>query len=492
MAAAGLVGAEAAPSAVRTGPVVDGAIRTPAIGARASRVPSAVSLSVHLGSRTGPLDRELSGFDFHFGAARPAAIKSLRPHYVRVDASLEQLSPAPGTLRLARLQSRLAQLTRIGATPLVILDYTPAWLGQPIAPLGDRTKTEPANLNRWRELITRVAVALSRGPGRVRWFEAWNEPDLPTYWAGTQTAWLDTVAASAQGVHAAALRTGLRLRFGGPASFFPDSPQIAAFVSRLRSIGLPPAFVSWHYYANYPCVGPDGPENPGDPASVAVQRSLGCVNPSASPTFYTTGISIVRNAITSARGGLRPALILDEWNLSAGGLDRRMNTNVGAAFDEATLITFQQDHLDASAFYQATDTDRRAGGWGTVTLDGRRRPSWWAFRLWQSMAPLTAGVSGTDPSRGLWALASRSSSGRTVTVLLASFSVSSPTSRRILLRLLGLHRGRKRASITTIDAGHSGSQPPSRLRIARANTVTLTLPAQAVVLLRITTRRRRR
>jgi hypothetical protein len=181
-----------------------------------------------------------------------------------------------------------------------------------------------------------------------------------------------------------------------------------------------------------------------------------------------------------------PLLVLDEWNLSAGGLDRRMNSNVGAAFDAATLITFQLDRLGAAAFYQATDTDSRIGGWGTVALDGARRPSWWAFRYWRALAPLTVGVVGTDASGGLWALASRNSTRREVSVLVASFSASMPMARTITLRLVGLPVGRRRAALRVIDERHDGRQPAWSVAISRAGLVTFQLPVQSVALLRIT------
>ena len=466
------------------------AATAPALARAASAAATAptTTITAHLNRPGGAIDRALIGFDFHFGGPAPQAIAPLHPRIVRLDASLEQISPRPGVLDLGRLQARVGALRRIGAEPLVILDYTPPWLAQPLAPPGGGSKTEPNDLNAWRALIERLAVALATGPGRVRLFEAWNEPDLPSYWAGTQAQFLDTAAASAEAVHAAAVQTRLGLRFGGPASFIPDQAEIEGFVSRLRSDGVPPAFVSWHYYANYPCLGPDGPENPGDPSSLALQKSLGCVNPSASPTFYSTGISMVRQAIsTAAPGAPPPELILDEWNLSAGGLDRRMTTNDDAAFATGTLITFQQDGLGASAFYQATDTDPRPGGWGTVSFRGARRPVWWAFSLWGRLAPRAVSLDGSDPSGGLWALASRTRSAQRVTVLLASFSVASPQARTVRVVLAGLPRRRAgwRATIARIDAVHGGGQPAARVRLGSGDALNLELPAQAVTLLTV-------
>jgi hypothetical protein len=458
--------------------------------AAAADAAQSVTLTVHADRSGGTIDRGLVGFDFHSGGPPLSSVAPLKPRFVRIDASLEQASPARGVLNLGPLLARVAEVRRAGAEPLVILDYTPAWLGSPATPANDPTRSEPSDLAVWRDLVSRVVRTLATAPAPARWFEAWNEPDLPTYWAGTQAAWLDTAAASAHAVADVARQTGLDLRFGGPASFFPDSAQISAFVSRMRSEGLPPAFVSWHYYANYPCLGPDAPENPSDPSSVALQKALGCVNPSASPATYATGIVAVRAAVAAGSGGApspAPALILDEWNLSAGGLDARMTSNVGAAFDAGTLITFQAAGLDASAFYQATDTDARAGGWGTVALNGSRRPAWFAFRLWQDLAPREVALDGSDPTGGLWAVASRDATAGRLTVLLASFSVAAPADRSIRLdveSLPGLGPSTQ-ATVERIDSAHPGGAAPERVPVS-AGRVLLNLPAQAVALVTLT------
>ena len=455
-----------------------------ALAAHAQTSPAhAVAITVHADRPGAAVNEDLIGFDYHAGGQPLSAVAPLHPHFVRIDAALEQVSPSPGVLRLAPLLSRLAEIRSNGAEPLVILDYMPAWLAQP-APGTDPTRAPPRDLGAWRELIKRVVAALATAPAPARWFEAWNEPDLPTYWTGTPAAWLDTAAASAHGVADAAAATRQRLSFGGPASFYPDASQIAGFVRRLRSENVPPAFVSWHYYANYPCLGPDAPENPMDPSSVALQRSLGCVNPSASPSIYSTGIATVRAAVASASdGAAAPPLILDEWNLSAGGLDARMTSNVGAAFDAATLTTFQGDGLSAAAFYQAVDTDPRPGGWGTVALDGIRRPAWFALRMWRDLSPLTLAVDGSDPSSGFWALASRDRAGTRLTTLLSSFSASSPADRAVTLTVVGLPRAGSNlhATVQRIDAAHDGAGAPETLPMA-GSRLSLMLPAQAVAL----------
>ena len=279
---------------------------------------TATTLTVHADRPGPPVNARLVGFDYHAGGQPLSSVAPLRPHFVRIDAALEKASPTAGALDLKPLLARVAEIRANGGEPLVILDYTPPWLGQHL-PGVDPTRTEPADLVAWRSLIARVVATLATAPSPAYWFEAWNEPDLPSFWAGTPSGWLDTAAASAHGVADAARATGKPLRFGGPASFYPDAQQISAFVSRLRAEGTSPAFVSWHYYANYPCLGPDAPENPGDPSSVALQHALGCVNPAASPATYATGIGVVRAAVAAGSGGApAPPLILDEWNLSAG------------------------------------------------------------------------------------------------------------------------------------------------------------------------------
>src|SRR5439155_10509152 len=109
--------------------------------------------------------------------------------------------------------------------------------------------------------------------------------------------------------------SGIDLTFGGPACLFPDPVCVGDWLAMMRVAGIPPDFVSWHYYGNYPFVGPDGAE-PGFPAPAYL--ALGHRNPIGGTGLFAPGIATVRTTAGAvlAGTGWHPQLILDEWNVS--------------------------------------------------------------------------------------------------------------------------------------------------------------------------------
>jgi hypothetical protein len=460
-----------------------------AVGAITIGAPAAAAtqaISVDLTHPTGTVNRGLVGFDYHPGAVPLKAVAPLHPRFVRIDASLQDASPNPATLNLAHLLHTVAEVRAIGGEPLVILSYTPAWLGQALPPI-DRTRNPPTDLAAWRKLIERTVQALATAPAPAYWFEAWNEPDLPIYWTGTVAQWSAMATATGEAIDAVRSRTGLPLHYGGPASFIPDPLYETAFNAGLTQKHLPVGFISWHYYGNYPCIGPDGPESPG-PAGQLESLLLGCRNPLGTPDWFTRGVAVQR-AVTNAELNNSPPLILDEWNLSAGGLDRRMGTNVGAAFDAATLMTLQAANVDDALFYQATDTDSRPGGWGAVNPRGEPKPAFWTFAFWQRLRPTELALTGAEPSTGVYAIAARDQRQKLpTTILLTNYAPAYQNAHRVDITLAGLPidpiHG-PQATVARIDQTHTGAEAPTKLPLA-GNRIALELPPDSVALITVT------
>lgn len=414
------------------------------------------------------------------------AVAELRPPLVRIDASLQAISPDPDTFRIEPLLDEVAAARAIGAEPLVILSYTPAWMSESRAYGRDPTKIAPADLDVWQRLVHRVVTTLATAAQPATWFEAWNEPDVPIFWQDLPSTWVDTVERSARAVAQVQRETGIRLRFGGPATAVPDPVYLAPFLARFRDRTLPLDFVSWHYYGNYPFLGPDGPE-PFVPAVLhPAWPIVGRRNPAADPATFGGQVGVMRDWVAAGLAGSdRPAplLILDEWNVSAGGFDRRNDTHEGAAFDAAVLMELQEARLDAAAFFHAADTyGGRAGDLGLVTTSGARKPAWWTFWLWQRAAESRRAtrvpVAGADaPGDGLWAQASRA--GSRLTVLVASFSASQPTPHDLELELRGVRGGVAR--VRRLDPGHASAERAERVRLDDTGTLRLHLPPQSVV-----------
>jgi hypothetical protein len=441
---------------------------------------AADSLTLDAGADLGSVNRDLVGLGWHVGGAPLAAVAPLHPRLVRIDASLQDVSPAPGVLHLDGLLARVAEIRRTGGEPLVILSYLPAWLGAPTASGRDPTLVKPADLDGWEAVVHDVVRALATAPAPALRFEAWNEPDLPIFWQDLPSAWAETVARSGRAVARVEQETGLDLAFGGPATAVPDPIYLATFLNAFRDASLPLDFVSWHYYGNLPFLGPDGTEFG---ATEPVQPVIGQRNPITSPSAFGPQVNLMRQWSAAALAGSGrdvPPMLLDEWNLSSGGFDRRHDTNEGAAFDAGVLVELQTAGLDASAFFRANDTRTSGGDHGLVFADGRPKPAWWTFWLWQQLASRRVAVS--DTPEGLWALASMDADR--LTLLVSSFSVLQPAARVVDVGLAGLAWTPATATVRRIDADHADASTAAPL-VVHGTKVQLDLPAQAVALVEV-------
>ena len=443
------------------------------------------TVTIDTSHELGPINDELVGLGWHHGGAPLAAVEELGPHLIRVDASLEEISRGPGEpLDLAPLLGRVSDIRSIGAEPLVILSYVPAWLGEERAFGRDPTRVRPSDLDAWERLVHDVVHALATAAAPAHVFEAWNEPDVPLFWQDTPAAWLDTVERSARAVAGVEAETGLDLRFGGPATAVPDPAYLVPFLHRFRDAALPLDFVSWHYYGNYPFFGPDGAEFP---ITEPVQPLVGRRNPLTSPAMYGPQVDFVRALVDTALVGTgrHPALVLDEWNLSAAGFDRRHDTAAGAAFAAGVLVEMQDAGLDAAAYFRANDTRGVPGEHGLVRTDGTRKPAWWSFHLFRTMAPTRVAV---EPARSYaddtWTLASKH--GRRVTVLLARFRADDRPTAPTRLRIEVEGADVVTATVRRIDGDHPAATRRARLEVAAGGAeVTLPQPGVALVELKL-------
>jgi hypothetical protein len=453
--------------------------------ARGAPTTSATTITVDAAQPAGRINRDLVGAGWVPGAG--PAIAPLRPRFVRIDASLQDVSPARDAFRIQPLLDQVAAIRGIGGEPLVILSYMPAWLGGPNAYGRDATKVAPADLDAWQALVHRTGLALATAPAPATWFEAWNEPDIPIFWQDSPTAWVDTTTRSARAVRDVQRETGVCLHFGGAATAVPDPVYLAAFLAPFRDdASLPLDFVSWHYYGNYPFFGPDGPEPLVPAPFTAAWPAVGRRNPIADPATFGGQVPLVRHwteAYLAGSGRAMPLLVLDEWNVSAGGFDTRNDTHEGAAFDAAVLTELQSAGLDASAFFHAADTyGGHAGDFGLVTSTGQPKPAWWTFWLWQRLEPRRVSVTSSG-SEGMWATASLGR--RSLTLLLASFSASRPADRDVDVTLANLPWRAGRVTVRRLDPTHSSASSAEPTAIDGNGHVRLHLPAQSVAFVQV-------
>jgi hypothetical protein len=477
----------------------------PAAQASAPAAPATATVAVDAAHPVGPVNPNLLGFAFDRRITQPG-FTPLPSRTFRLDAGFQDLVACPaGTMRadrLADLQQRLDQIETAGAEPILILTYMPPCLADtyPGDPR-DPTKLPPRDPAKWQALVNELVTAT--GPGRVaaghrpvRYYEVWNEPDWFFFEASQAQFTSNVLLPSGRAVADVAKSSGLDLRFGICGCLFADGGWMIPLMAETRAAGIPVGFVSWHYYGNYPFIGPDGVE-PLFPKQAAPAVSvLGRRNPVASPQTYLVQLDQVRTWAQATLGYV-PELMVDEWNLSAGGFDKRMDTNEGAAFQTATLAALASDNLDRALLFSAVDPyDRdingnplamRYGGWGVVDRSLARKPAWYGQWMWSRLIGSRLD-SPQDPTGGVWTAAS-TLSGR-VDVLVSSFLATGASDRALHLDVGGLKRGRWKASVFPIDADHPGSTTPASVMNVKANTnghaaLNVPMPAQSVVLVEL-------
>jgi hypothetical protein len=437
-----------------------------------------LTVHVDVASDLGPTNPALRGFSHNTGSA--TAVAALQPPIIRIDARPQNVSPAPGVYDMTALLARVADVRAAGAEPLVVLSGMPSWLAGDAAPgplAGGSETRPPKDFDQWQELVRHIMEVLALQPQPTRMYEVWNEPDYPGFWSGTAGQFGELAVR----VHRAALEvesaTGVDLEVGGPAAALPNSAIVGTYLAALKRAGIVPDFVSWHQYPNL-LLGPDGPESPGEP----LWPELAGRNPFMSPQQFGSAIAWTRGVVAhwfpDDVGHIR--LGITEWNLSAGGLDLRNETNDGAAFTAAALTVFEQDHLDFSTIYRSVGSDQ-PGDWGTVDLSGAIAPRWDVYDAFRRTDGRRLALTGADPTGGVWARATKTSGG-SYDVILSSYNSSPDHGPARTARITGLPDGPVVAHV--LDAAHQRLAETSARR--DGSTVTIELPPQSMVWLTVT------
>jgi xylan 1,4-beta-xylosidase len=258
-------------------------------------------------------------------------------------------------------------LLSIGMKPFVELGFMPGALasGKKTVFSYEANVTPPKDYRQWATLITRLVSHLVEryGAREVRqwFFEVWNEPNLKSFWAGTQREYFKLYRYTAEAIKS----VDARLRVGGPAT--ARSEWIPEFVEFCERNKVPADFISTHQYPN---------DNGERGAATELQ-------------LFKSQRGIMREKAQDTRrhSGGRP-VYYTEWNSSSDQRDPLHDEPYAAAFAVSTILE-ARGLVEGYSFWTFSDIFGELnfpstpfhGGFGLLTLHGIPKPTYRAFEL---------------------------------------------------------------------------------------------------------------
>lgn len=229
--------------------------------------------------------------------------------------------------------------------------------------------TKPERMEEWKELIREFIIhCLNRyGADEVRnwYFEIWNEPDY--MWSGTVKDYHDFYKATVLTLHS----IDNRLRIAGPSILSPIGDKltwITDFTQFINTEKLPLDVFTYHIYGEYD----------------AAVKKLSIVPKLGDKEYFTGCIDHVGRLLQGLDTPVKEIMIT-EYNISAIHKNYLLDTMFAACH---MLYNFLRNHNKVNGIVPWTLSDIFEedpelegpfhGGFGLVTLEGIRKPSWYA------------------------------------------------------------------------------------------------------------------
>jgi xylan 1,4-beta-xylosidase len=333
-------------------------------------------------------------------------------------------------------------LLSIGMRPFVELSFMPEALASGTnAVFSYRANvTPPKDYNAWSALVHRLATHwIDRyGVAEVRrwYFEVWNEPNLPAFWAGSREQYFELYRHTAQALKGC----DAHLRVGGPAT--AANAWIPEFLEFCDKEQLPVDFVSTHHYPNDPLWSPQQ-----DTESELAGGQRGVLREWAEMAF--------------AESVPRP-LFYTEWNASSNPRYPRQDETYAAAFVVKTVLD-TCDLVDVYAFWTFTDifeenyfpSEPFHGGFGLLTLHGVPKPTYRAFELLHALGTERLAVTGHHDTVDAWAI--RKGDGLTFVLTNHALPRQAIANERVRVEISDAPAA-ARASVARIDDDHANAK----------------------------------
>ena len=301
-------------------------------------------------------------------------MREIHPRYIRIDHLYDYYNvlsfddDGNALYNFSELDRIVDAILEAGAQPLMSLSYAPPAINP------DDVYAPPTDFDVWGDLVYETVryYNIERDLD-IKYWEVWNEPNLH-FFDGTIADYLDLYHATAQAVK----RADESAWVGGPAmaSFtyglpkfyrFNDESWITALIVYAQRNNLPLDFVSWHFYSQLPWTYRD--------KIATYDQWLSQMTP-------------------------KPQLLLTEWNYVAGN-SSAMDTGKSVAYLAQTLSIFAESNLDQAFYFEPIDgREDWFGRWGLIRADGLRKPSFYAYTLFNRLIGTQLLVESNHPNIG--------------------------------------------------------------------------------------------
>jgi len=261
----------------------------------------------------------------------------------------------------------------------------------------------PRNPRAFKAMIKELIRDLSCTKKYNIWYEAWNAPDLDTFFLGNQQEYLNLYRLFAESVMELEKEYKINIPLGGPgtSSWFrnfegnsivtPERSTIYELIKFCYRYKLPLDFISWHGYSS----------DPQEELSVTV--------------YNKNVVTLIRDWLSYFGLDRNTPLIIDEWNYDRNANvieERRGKSYISASYIPARLERMNEAGLDYQAYFCLEDfqnnkegVERNLGVFseGPEAAGSKPRPkaTFALFRMLKALGPEIYAQKSADPSIGI-------------------------------------------------------------------------------------------
>lgn len=285
-------------------------------------------------------------------------------------------------------------ILKAGVKPFVEIGFMPSALasGKKTVFYYKGNVTLPKKFDEWQDFIRQFAEFLINRYGieevRTWYFEVWNEPDLGCFFKGSMDDYFKLYEMTVRALK----EVDSQLIVGGPAT--TCSKYIPEFREYCKKHDVPVDFISTHQYPTDALGHSLNKERLRQLRKMKLKNTKKSMREILQPVFdnvndFTMSLKgYVTREAHRARGeaGDLP-LFYTEWSISSNCVAAIHDTTRASSFLVKTVLD-NQGIVDGSSYWTFSDifeelfffTDPFFGGFGLLTIDGIKKPAYWAFK----------------------------------------------------------------------------------------------------------------